>query len=59
VTKPAFKDTVKYYGVRLTDSLYEASVVAVLAFSGSLLMLMAVGAAVAMGAVDVPEFHPK
>jgi hypothetical protein len=59
MTGPALKDTMKYYGVRLTDSLYHASVVSVLAFSGSMLMCAVVAAAVATGAVDVPEFHPK
>ncbi|WP_457796406.1 hypothetical protein [Methylocystis sp. S23] len=55
----AFTDKAKYYGVKLTDSLYQASVVSILAFNGSLAMLVAVGAAVATGAVDVPEFHPR
>jgi hypothetical protein len=55
----ALKGTVRHYGERLADSLYQLSVLSILAFSGSLLMLGVVGAAVAMGAIDVPEFHPK
>jgi hypothetical protein len=49
----------QHCGARITDSLYQVSVVSTLGFSGGLLMLGLVGAAVAMGAVDVPEFHPK
>ncbi|WP_442753953.1 hypothetical protein ACNHKD_13230 [Methylocystis sp. JAN1] len=59
MTGPSLRDAVKYYGVKLTDSLYQASVVSVLAFSGSMLMCAVVAAAVATGAVGVPEFHPK
>lgn len=53
------RSTVRHYGERLADSLYHLSVLSVLAFGGSMMMIGVIGAAVAMGAVDVPEFHPK
>jgi hypothetical protein len=59
MTGPAFMNYLKDYGVRLTDSLYCASLVSTLAFSGAMLLLGVVAAAVATGAVNVPEFHPK
>ncbi|WBK00511.1 hypothetical protein [Methylocystis parvus] len=55
----AVLEAVRYYGEKLTDSLYQLSVASVLAFSGALLMLAVVAVAVTTGAVDVPEFHPK
>jgi hypothetical protein len=59
MTGSTLRETMQHYGARITDSLYQLSVVSTLGFSGALLMLGLVGAAVAMGAVDVPEFHPR
>jgi len=59
MTTQAIMDRVTAYGVKFTDSLYQLSVFAILAGGGALLLLGFVGAAVALGAVDVPEFHPK
>ncbi len=53
------RDTFKHYGAFLADSLWKASVYSVLAYSLILLLLVVVGAAVWMGAVTVPEFHPR
>lgn len=53
------RDSFKTYGALLADSLWKASVYSVLAYSGVLLLLVVVGAAVWVGAVSVPEFHPR
>ncbi len=51
--------THKSYGALLADFLWKASVYSVLSFSGLLLLLLIVSAAVWAGAVSVPEFHPR
>ncbi len=53
------RNTIKTYGALLADSLWKASVYSVLAYSGLLVLLIVMGAAVWSGAVEVPEFHPK
>lgn len=53
------RDNIKNYGAFLADSLWKASVYSVLAYSFILLLLVVVGAAVWVGAVSVPEFHPR
>lgn len=53
------RDAFKNYGALLADSLWKASLYSVLAYSGVLLLLVIVGAAVWTGAISVPEFHPR
>jgi hypothetical protein len=55
----AIKDAVRAYGARIVDSVYQASVYSVIAYSGLLLLLAIVAMAVVFKMVDVPEFHPK
>ncbi len=52
------KETVRAYGEKFADSLYNLSVYSILAYSGALALMLAVGVAVAAGLVTVPEFHP-
>lgn len=59
MTGQAIKDTFKSWGVRIADSLYSASVYSVIGYSALLLLMAAVGLAVALGVITVPEFHPK
>jgi hypothetical protein len=59
MTGATLRESLHRFGAKVADSLYQASVVSTLGFGGGLVMLGLVGAAVAMGAVDVPEFHPK
>lgn len=59
MTRQAIRDMLRSYGAAIADSLYQASVASVFAYGGVLLLLGSVGAAVWVGAVDVPEFHPR
>jgi hypothetical protein len=55
----AMKDDFKVYGEKIIDSLYNASVYSIIAYSGLLFLLAIVAMAVFLNLVDVPEFHPK
>lgn len=46
------------YALRLLDTVYNASVYAVIAYSGLLVLLAIVGLAICMKLIYVPEFHP-
>ncbi len=46
------------YALRLLDSVYNASVYSVIAYSALLAMLAVIGVAIGMKIIDVPEFHP-
>ncbi|MBI5313763.1 MULTISPECIES: hypothetical protein [Methylocystis] len=46
------------YALRLLDTVYNASVYAVIAYSGLLVLLAIVGLAIFMKIIYVPEFHP-
>ncbi|MBG0803550.1 hypothetical protein IYW40_18975 [Methylocystis sp. H4A] len=46
------------YALRLVDSVYNASVYAVIAYSGLLVLLAIIGLAIFMKIIYVPEFHP-
>ncbi|MGJ0510098.1 MAG: hypothetical protein ACR652_23855 [Methylocystis sp.] len=54
----AIRDMLKSLGAVIADSVYQASVASVFAYGGALLLLGSVGAAVWVGAVGIPEFHP-
>lgn len=49
----------KAYGLKLADIVYRLSFFSIAAYSGALIMLLLVAAAVAGNVVEVPEFHPK
>lgn len=53
------KDSIKSYGLKIVNSIYDASVYSVLAYSAILLALAVIGMAIGMRMIDVPEFHPK
>jgi hypothetical protein len=55
----AMKDVVRSYGVKIVDSIYHASVVSIIAYSGLLLLLGIVALGIFFNMVHVPEFHPK
>lgn len=59
MTKQALEDMVKSCGVKAVDSLYQASVYSVIAYSGLLLLLAILSLAIAGGLIGVPEFHPR
>lgn len=59
MTKGQVTERLNIWGSKLAGSLYQASVVSIFAYAGVLLLLGSVGAAVWVGAVDVPEFHPR
>ncbi|MFZ3179543.1 MAG: hypothetical protein WA156_04885 [Methylocystis silviterrae] len=46
------------YALRLLDTVYNASVYAVIAYSGLLVLLAIIGLAIFMSIISVPEFHP-
>ncbi|NUJ78456.1 hypothetical protein HUN39_00110 [Methylocystis sp. FS] len=46
------------YALRLLDTVYNASVYAVIAYSGLLVLLAIIGLAIFMKIIYVPEFHP-
>lgn len=49
----------KSYGVKLADQVYNASFWTIVAYSALLVLLTLVGVAVTIGAVHVPQFHPR
>lgn len=53
------KDALKVYGEKIVDSLYNASVYSIIAYSALLILMAFVALAVIFNVVDVPEFHPK
>lgn len=55
----AIGETFRACGVKIVDSLYALSVYSIIAYSGILLLLAVIGAAVFFQLVEVPEFHPK
>ena len=51
--------TFRSYGVKLADQVYNASFWTIVAYSGLLVLQALVGVAVTIGAVHVPQFHPR
>ncbi|MEF3365469.1 hypothetical protein V3H18_02860 [Methylocystis sp. 9N] len=52
------ESALKLYALRFVDSIYNASVFSVIAYSLSLLLLAMVGLGVYFKLIYVPEFHP-
>jgi hypothetical protein len=59
MTNRALRDRCEEASLRFAEVAYRISVMSVFAFSFGLLLLALVGGAVALGAIEVPEFHPR
>lgn len=59
MTRQSLRDELNAVAVAVADSVYQASVYSVFACGGAVLLLVGVGAAVWLGAVGVPAFHPR
>lgn len=58
MTEPAVRNAFKTYGLKVVDSVYNASVYSVIAYSALLFLFAIIGMAIYFKLIYVPEFHP-
>ncbi len=58
MTEHAVRDVFKSCGMKVVDSVYNASVYSVIAYSALLFLFAIIGIAIYLKVIYVPEFHP-
>lgn len=58
MTGHAVRDAFKAYGMKIVDSVYNASVYSIIAYSALLFLFAIIGMAIYLKLIYVPAFHP-